>query len=141
MLKLSAILLIMVVTTMFFNACNMANASAVAIPNPKLDAPLATTTGEQTAVFAGGCFWGVEAVFDRVKGVSKAESGYSGGGKRSATLTILGFNHWPVRGNHIKKKKSAAGFAAHNRTDWAGTPKGVSGARAIRTKDHRTDPR
>ncbi|MGH9967104.1 MAG: peptide-methionine (S)-S-oxide reductase MsrA [Pyrinomonadaceae bacterium] len=79
MLKLSAILVILVITTMFLNACSMANASAVAIPNPKLDAPLATTKGEQTAIFAGGCFWGVEAVFDHVKGVSKAESGYSGG--------------------------------------------------------------
>jgi len=62
----------------------MANASAVAVPNPKVDAPLATTKGEQTAVFAGGCFWGVEAVYDRVKGVSKAESGYSGGSADSA---------------------------------------------------------
>ncbi|HEY6121570.1 MAG TPA: peptide-methionine (S)-S-oxide reductase MsrA [Pyrinomonadaceae bacterium] len=79
MFKLSAILLILVVTIMFINACSMANASAVAIPNPKIDAPLAATKGEQTAVFAGGCFWGVEAVFDHVKGVSKAESGYAGG--------------------------------------------------------------
>jgi len=69
---------------MIFNACSMANASAVAVPNPKVDAPLATTKGEQTAVFAGGCFWGVEAVYDRVKGVSKAESGYSGGSADSA---------------------------------------------------------
>jgi peptide-methionine (S)-S-oxide reductase len=64
---------------MFINACTSANASGVAVPNPKLDAQLAKTKGEQTAVFAGGCFWGVEAVFDRVKGVSKAESGYAGG--------------------------------------------------------------
>ena len=84
MSKLFAILIILVVTTMFQNACNMASASAVAIPNPKLDAPLAKTKGEQTAVFAGGCFWGVEAVFDHVKGVSKAESGYSGGSAESA---------------------------------------------------------
>jgi len=57
----------------------MANASVVAIPDPKLDSPLAQKKGEQKAVLAGGCFWGVEAVFDRVKGVSKAESGYAGG--------------------------------------------------------------
>jgi len=84
MFKLCAILILLVVTTMIFNACSMANASAVAVPNPKVDAPLATTKGEQTAVFAGGCFWGVEAVYDRVKGVSKAESGYSGGSADSA---------------------------------------------------------
>jgi peptide-methionine (S)-S-oxide reductase len=69
---------------MFINACTSANASGVAVPNPKLDAQLAKTKGEQTAVFAGGCFWGVEAVFDRVKGVSKAESGYAGGSADTA---------------------------------------------------------
>jgi peptide-methionine (S)-S-oxide reductase len=84
MVKLSAILVILVLAIMFQNACNMANATAVAIPNPKLDARLATTKGEQQAVFAGGCFWGVEAVFEHVKGVSKAVSGYSGGSADSA---------------------------------------------------------
>ena len=84
MLKTSAILAILVITTMFLNSCSMANASAVAIPDPKFDATLAKTKGEQKAVFAGGCFWGVEAVFDHVKGVSKAESGYSGGSAENA---------------------------------------------------------
>jgi len=84
MLKVCAILLITVVTIMFINACTSADAAGVAIPNPKLDAQLAKTKGEQTAVFAGGCFWGVEAVFDRVKGVSKAESGYAGGSADTA---------------------------------------------------------
>lgn len=83
-MKLAAILSILVVTTMFINSCSMANASAVAIPNPKLDAQLATTKSEQTAVFAGGCFWGVEAVYDHTKGVIKAESGYSGGSANDA---------------------------------------------------------
>ena len=47
-----------------------------------------TRTGggtEQTIVFAGGCFWGVEAVFEHVKGVSSAVSGYAGGTTRSPT--------------------------------------------------------
>ena len=85
MLKLSAILLIMVVTTMFLNACNMANASAVAIPNPKLDAPLATTTGEQTAVFAGGCFWVVQELLRHRDGVISTRVGYTGGENDSPT--------------------------------------------------------
>jgi peptide-methionine (S)-S-oxide reductase len=80
----STILLILAVMIMTMNACSAANASAVAIPNPTLDAPLATAKGVQTAVLAGGCFWGVEAVFEHVKGVSKAESGYSGGSADSA---------------------------------------------------------
>lgn len=89
MLKVCAILILLMGTTMIFNACNSATA-AVAIPNPKLDAPLATAKGQQTAVFAGGCFWGVEAVFDQVKGVQKAESGYAGGSKDTAEYYTVG---------------------------------------------------
>ena len=48
-------------------------------PAPAMDAPLATAKGQQTAVFAGGCFWGVQAVFQHLKGVSSVTSGYSGG--------------------------------------------------------------
>ena len=48
-------------------------------PAPASDAPLATAKGQQKAVFAGGCFWGVQAVFQHLKGVSSATSGYSGG--------------------------------------------------------------
>jgi peptide-methionine (S)-S-oxide reductase len=83
MLKVSAILLSFTVT-MTMNACSIANAKPFAIPNPRVDAPLATTKSEQTAVLAGGCFWGVEAVFENVKGVVKAESGYSGGSSDTA---------------------------------------------------------
>ena len=74
---------------MIMNACNVA-ASAVAIPNPTLDVPLATAKGEQTAVLAGGCFWGVEAVFEHVKGVSRAASGYSGGSASTAKYQLVG---------------------------------------------------
>src|SRR3984893_11654546 len=65
-------------------ACNTARASATAIPDPILDAPLTSARGEQTAVLAGGCFWGVEAVFEHVKGVTRVTSGYSGGPAKSA---------------------------------------------------------
>ena len=65
-------------------ACRSANASATKIPDPALDAPLASVKGEQTAVLAGGCFWGVEAVFEHVKGVIKVSSGYSGGAADTA---------------------------------------------------------
>jgi peptide-methionine (S)-S-oxide reductase len=49
------------------------------LPPPTTDAPLASAAGKQTAVFAGGCFWGVQAVFERVKGVVMTTAGYSGG--------------------------------------------------------------
>ena len=44
-------------------------ASKAPIPAAKVDLPLASTAGKQTAVFAGSCFWGTQAVFERVKGV------------------------------------------------------------------------
>jgi peptide-methionine (S)-S-oxide reductase len=71
-------------------ACSFASASAKPIPDPVLDAPLVTTKGAQTAVLAGGCFWGVEAVFENVKGVSEVKSGYSGGSPASAKYGEVG---------------------------------------------------
>lgn len=59
-------------------ACNSASATAK-IPSPVVDDPLAAAKGQQTAVFAGGCFWGIQAVFEHVKGVTSATAGYSGG--------------------------------------------------------------
>lgn len=53
--------------------------AAAPLPDPRIDAPLAKTKGVQTAVFAGGCFWGVEGVFEHVKGVTQVVAGYSGG--------------------------------------------------------------
>ena len=54
-------------------------APKVPFPAPSVDAPLAIKTSQQTAVFAGGCFWGVQAVFEHLKGVSSVTSGYAGG--------------------------------------------------------------
>jgi len=58
------------------------------IPAPATDvkAPAAKSA---TAVFAGGCFWGVEAVFERLKGVSEAVSGFAGGKKETAHYDIV----------------------------------------------------
>jgi peptide-methionine (S)-S-oxide reductase len=57
---------------------------AVAIPNPDVDNPLSAAQGQETAVVAGGCFWGIQAVFEHVKGVIRATSGYSGGAASTA---------------------------------------------------------
>jgi len=54
-------------------------ASAVTLPDPTIDQPISAPAGQQTIVFAGGCFWGVQAVFQHVKGVVSATSGYAGG--------------------------------------------------------------
>jgi peptide-methionine (S)-S-oxide reductase len=48
-------------------------------PKPLVDAPLAATKSQETAVLAGGCFWGVQAVFEHLKGVASVAAGYSGG--------------------------------------------------------------
>jgi peptide-methionine (S)-S-oxide reductase len=65
--------------------CTAGAATRTPIPPPNADATLAKTNGKQTAVFAGGCFWGTQAVFERVKGVLKTTTGYSGGSASSAT--------------------------------------------------------
>lgn len=60
-------------------------ASGPRIPAPAMDTPLAHKSSRETAVFAGGCFWGTQAVFERVKGVISTAAGYSGGSASSAT--------------------------------------------------------
>jgi peptide-methionine (S)-S-oxide reductase len=68
------------------SACLPASAASdIAAPAPKVDAAKSTSQGDQIAVLAGGCFWGVESVFDHVKGVHKVISGYSGGNANTAT--------------------------------------------------------
>jgi len=67
-------------------ACHPVTATGevVRLPAPTVDASPAASTHEQTAVLAGGCFWGVEAVFEHVKGVYKVTAGYSGGSADTA---------------------------------------------------------
>jgi peptide-methionine (S)-S-oxide reductase len=59
-------------------------AAHAAAPPPRIDAPLARHAGHATAVLAGGCFWGVQWVFEHVPGVINVTSGYSGGGAATA---------------------------------------------------------
>src|SRR5437660_11286911 len=71
-------------------ACNAkANPAAAAVPAPAVDAPRASSAGQQTAVLSGGCFWGVQAVFQHVKGVITATSGYSGGKAKTAEYELV----------------------------------------------------
>ena len=55
------------------------------IPPLSADIPRAAQPGKATAVFAGGCFWGVQSVFQRVRGVLSTAAGYSGGSAKTAT--------------------------------------------------------
>ncbi len=72
-------------------ACGLADAAdrTYDLPNPAIDVPLSQAKGNQTLVLAGGCFWGVEAVFAHVKGVVSATSGYSGGDATTAKYDVV----------------------------------------------------
>jgi peptide-methionine (S)-S-oxide reductase len=63
--------------------------AAVSLPDPIADEQRAAAKGEKTAVFAGGCFWGVEAVFEHVRGVKQVVSGYAGGTAATARYTLV----------------------------------------------------
>jgi peptide-methionine (S)-S-oxide reductase len=71
--------------TGFLAACSANASPRAAIPPAKVDVALASSTSKQTAVFAGGCFWGTQAVFQRVKGVLHTTAGYAGGTQLTAT--------------------------------------------------------
>ena len=62
---------------------------ASVLPKPVKDVPPSTPGTEQTAVFAGGCFWGVEAVFEKLQGVTDVVSGFAGGSKATAHYEIV----------------------------------------------------
>src|SRR5271169_4509636 len=81
----------LVTLLMVFAACTGCNAaSKTPIPAPVSDIALAQSAGKQTAVFAGGCFWGTQSVFERVKGVLATTAGYSGGSAATATYEQVG---------------------------------------------------
>jgi peptide-methionine (S)-S-oxide reductase len=63
--------------------------SAAEFPAPAVDIPAPAAKQTASVVLAGGCFWGVEAVFERLKGVSDAVSGYAGGKKSTAHYEIV----------------------------------------------------
>lgn len=65
-----------------------AEEKAVKLPPPAIDTPATANTA--TAVFAGGCFWGVQGVFQHTRGVLNAVSGYAGGDKATASYDIIG---------------------------------------------------
>jgi peptide-methionine (S)-S-oxide reductase len=81
--------LLLMVTLAGVIACNAGDRPAANIPTPALDAALATAKAQQTAVVSGGCFWGIQAVFQHVKGVISATSGYSGGAANTAEYELV----------------------------------------------------
>ena len=69
-----------------FAGCGLVSAAPSGpLPPPTTDVPLTSVPTQEGAVFAGGCFWGTQAVFERVKGVTKTTVGYAGGSAATAT--------------------------------------------------------
>jgi len=66
--------------------------SARSIPSPTLDEPADAQTPSEVAILAGGCFWGVEGVFQHVEGVTSAVSGYAGGAADTAHYEMVSSN-------------------------------------------------
>jgi peptide-methionine (S)-S-oxide reductase len=62
----------------------------ITLPAPQHDSALPQKPGRETAIFAGGCFWGTQSVFERVKGVVQTTAGYSGGSAATATYDQVG---------------------------------------------------
>src|SRR6202171_797498 len=91
-MRLSMKKTILAITLATFGLSCGANADAVnkAIPAPDLDTPAAEATGPRVAVLAGGCFWGLQGMFEHVQGVTKVVAGYSGGEKATAHYEMGG---------------------------------------------------
>jgi peptide-methionine (S)-S-oxide reductase len=91
--SLRALAGVTILASVFALAATMAVPAAepsVAIPPPAFDPPPAPGSGLQKIVLAGGCFWGVQGVYEHIKGVIQAVSGYSGGTKETAHYEMVG---------------------------------------------------
>src|SRR4030095_14142213 len=70
-------------------AASVGSGAKPTVPDPTLDDPLSDGQAQASAVVAGGCFWGIEEVFQHVKGVVSAASGYAGGSARTAQYNLV----------------------------------------------------
>lgn len=84
----AAALILTAAAAVFWQTPAVSAEDAVVIPPPAMDEK--ATAGPEKAVFAGGCFWGVQGVFQHVKGVTSAVSGYAGGDRDTAVYEMVG---------------------------------------------------
>ena len=81
--------LVLVAGALAWQVSSLASESAVKVPQAAVDQAVAPGTTSETAVLAGGCFWGVQGVFQHVKGVTSAVSGYTGGKANTASYETV----------------------------------------------------
>ena len=84
-----ALLVLAAILVILTHTAPVVRGGGAPLPNPKMDAALAKAKGRETAVVAGGCFWGVQGVFQHVRGVLSATSGYSGGPAGAAEYEVV----------------------------------------------------
>ena len=77
------------IVTTLYSLSSFHSAHALPLPDPAQDMSLSPQPGSQSIVLAGGCFWGIQAVFQHVKGVKQAVSGYSGGVQDTADYEMV----------------------------------------------------
>lgn len=85
--------MVAMVLTVLAGALACRAGSGAAVPAPVVDEAKATAPGKETAVVAGGCFWGIQAVFQHVQGVRSATSGYAGGSAKTADYETVSSGH------------------------------------------------
>ena len=106
-----AILTALLVVPFVGLAMNAASAAEPAAVIPAPTSEQSAKAGTQTIVLAGGCFWGVQAVFQHTKGVTSAVSGYAGGEKQTAHYEMVGSGQHRTRRVGRRDLRSAADFA------------------------------
>lgn len=89
MLRFPRFLIASVLITFGLLAANHGVHAATAIVDPTVDDSLASQSGQQVAVLAGGCFWGMQLLFEHVKGVVAVKAGYSGGSAKDAVYETV----------------------------------------------------
>jgi peptide-methionine (S)-S-oxide reductase len=88
LLPFAAVIGVLAIGVAALRSASQAEAARV-IPAPAIDGP-ATQAASEVAVLAGGCFWGVQGVFQHLKGITGAVSGYAGGAKHTAHYEVIG---------------------------------------------------
>jgi len=83
----AVVALVLLLTTMGVSSMVFGQTTTQKLPAPAIDEH--STAHSETAVFAGGCFWGVQTTFERIKGVKATTAGYSGGSKETANYRAV----------------------------------------------------